>query len=530
MKSSCEKLSSVALQETAKEIAVRKDFLPGPPRETSSEQLVAEHTARCSKSASARRPAMNWQVTVPGGKEQQSCGVISSTPKKAAHLLKMGSLNLRHSLTFHDFPCVGNEPEYKELNLPRLKLKNCFSQKFQQTERKPHIAVAEDGGHCQARESTWHSSAKLGPAKGENDLEREREKVSIQHTSLHTLSHGLIKDIANSGCKDGAVQHKGSTRSLKQRHSNLADAVSQRPCTKGCRLPLESRKKKARSPYMRRLTYQTKKKSNLKALHKLGHCRSHVPSCVLNCGEKEIVKNGSHSILECVKGNIREDVYMAYRGDPPNLTKVRPRLPKSLCIRSGHFNLDVDSTFPDSPLSCLTTAHSQMEAVNIVYGAKRRARVWSPWKDSIMSLDNKITVPGEAFSKTVPKLEKGLLTDSHPSSFICPARRHPKVSNPFINDISNSSINQVQQCVLCSNLDLLKFSYTKMSLVWTKYIVHCSGDGILCTKRDLITVISVFHFCDACREGSYEVQASVLCCNEIFTWEKFDLFYTLLSS
>jgi len=469
MKSSCEKLSSVALQETAKEIAVRKVFLPGPPRETSSEQLVVEslthHTARCSKSASARRPAMNWQVTVPGGKEQQSCGVISSTPKKAAHLLKMGSLNLRHSLTFHDFPCVGNEPEYKELNLPRLKLKNCFSQKFQQTERKPHIAVAEDGGHCQARESTWHSSAKLGPAKGENDLEREREKVSIQHTSLHTLSHGLIKDIANSGCKDGAVQHKGSTRSLKHRHSNLADAVSQRPCTKGCRLPLESRKKKARSPYMRRLTYQTKKKSNLKALHKLGHCRSHLPACVLNCGEKEIVKNGSHSILECVKGNIREDVYMAYRGDPPNLTKVRPRLPKSLCIRSGHFNLDVDSTFPDSPLSCLTTAHSQMEAVNIVYGAKRRARVWSPWKDSIMSLDNKITVPGEAFSKTVPKLEKGLLTDSHPSSFICPARRHPKVSNPFINDISNSSINQVQQCVLCSNLDLLKFSYTKMSLV-----------------------------------------------------------------
>lgn len=429
MKSSCEKLSSVALQETAKEIAVRKDFLPGPPREPSSEQLVVEslthHTARCSKSASARRPALNWQVTVPGGKEQQSCVVISSTPKKAAHLMKMESLNLGHSLASHDFPCVGNEPEYKELNLPRLKLKNGFSQK--------------------------------------DDLEREREKVSIQHTSFNTLLHGLIKDIANSGCKDGAVQHKGSIRSLKHRHSNLADAVS--PCTKGCRLPLESRKKKARSPYMRRLTYQTKKKSNLKALHKLGHCRSHVPARVLNCGEKEIVKNGSHSILECVKGNIREDVYMAYRGDPPNLTKVRPRLPKSLCIRSGHYNLDADSTFPDSPHSYLATAHSQMEAVNIVYGAKRRACVWSPWKDSIMSLDNKITVPGEAFSKTVPKLEKGLLTDSHPSSIICPARRHPKVSNPFINDISNSSINQVQQCVLCPNLDLLKFSYTKMSLV-----------------------------------------------------------------
>ncbi len=470
MKSSCEKLSSVALQETAKEIAVRKDFLPGPPRETSSEQLVVEslthHTARCSKSASARRPAMNWQVTVPGGKEQQSCGVISSTPKKAAHLMKMESLNLRHSLASHDFPCVGNEPEYKELNLPRLKLKNCFSQKFQQTEMKPHIAGVEDGGHCQARESTWDSSAKSGPAKGESDLEREREKVSIQHTSLHTLSHGLIKDIANSGCKDGAaVQHKGNTRSLKHRHSNLADAVSQRPCTKGCRLPLESRKKKARSPYMRRLTHQTKKKSNLKALHKLGHCRSLVPARVLNSGEKEIVKNGSHSILECVKGNIREDVYMAYRGDPPNLTKVRPQLPKSLCIRSGHNNLHADSTFPDSPHSCLTTAHSQTEAVNIVYGAKRRAHVWSPWKDSIMSLGNKITVPGEAFSKMVPKLEKGLLTDSHPSSINCPARRRPKVSNPFIIDISNSSINQVQQCVLYPNLDLLKFSYTKMSLV-----------------------------------------------------------------
>jgi hypothetical protein len=469
MKSSCEKLSSVALQETAKEIAVRKGFLPGPPRETSSEQLVVEslthHTTRCSKSASARRPAMNWQVTVPGGEEQQSCGVISSTPKKAAHLLKMESLNLQQLLASSDFPCVGNEPEYKDLNLPRLKLKNCFSQKFQQTERKPQIAGVEDVGHCQARESTWDSSAKLGPAKGENDLEREREKVSIQHTSLHILSHGLIKDIANR-CKDGAVQLKGSTRSLKHRHSNLADAkMSQRPCIKGCRLPLESRKKKARSPYMRRLTYQTKKKSNLKALHKLGHCRSHVPARVLNSGEKEIVKNGSHSILECVKGNIREDVYMAYRGDPPNLTKVRPQLPKSLCIRSGHYNLNADSTFPDSPHSCLTTAHSQTEAVNIVYGAKRRAHVWSPWKDSIMSLDNKITVPGEAFSKTDPKLEKGLLTDSHPSSINCPAKRPPKVSNPFINDISNSSINQVQQCVLCPNFDLLKFSCTKMSLV-----------------------------------------------------------------
>lgn len=204
--------------------------------------------------------------------------------------------------------------------------------------------------------------------------------------------------------------------------------VVERPHTVGPRPFSELKKRKAKSPQIPSCYVGSKKAIPSRPVTSAHNSRG---SILIEMSEKSAADDERISIIESVKGNIRENVYRFQRSDPPTLTREGPRTFNVTGSSGGDPNRKGRITNCSLPRPF--TAQAQQDAVTIIYGAQRRAQPRYSWKETVMRWEDKgaLLLPRGSSSSSSPNARGAMSSAGSETTSPRPKKQLPNVSSNF---------------------------------------------------------------------------------------------------
>ena len=203
------------------------------------------------------------------------------------------------------------------------------------------------------------------------------------------------------------------------------EVVGERPQTVGPR-PL-SKKQKAKSPQIPSRYVGSKEVIPSRPVTSAHNSRG---SLLIEMSEKSAADDERMSIIESVKGNIRENVYRFQRSDPPTLTREGPQTFDVTGSSGGDPNRKGRITNCSLPRPF--TAQAQQDAVTTIYGAQRRAQPRYSWKETVMRWEDKgALLPRGSSSSSSPNARGGMSLVGSETTSPRPKKQLPNESSNF---------------------------------------------------------------------------------------------------